>query len=135
MGQMEQSTGGDFSFSFEGGWEISLLSGLEVMLQIMFSGLLLQTEFFDSIESAIQAATGIFSILLLALSISAYRRTGFKKIIYAAAAFALFAVQLLFESLEDTFEVLDTGYGSVLASSMTLAILVLFFLAIVQKNK
>jgi hypothetical protein len=109
--------------------------GLEAMLQILFSGLLLQTELFDGIESAIQAATGIFSILLLALSISAYRRTGFKKIIYAAAAFALFAVQLLFESLEDTFEVLDTGYGSVLASSMTLAILVLFFLAIVQKNK
>ena len=105
------------------------------MLQIMFSGLLLQTEFFDSIESAIQAATGIFSILLLALSISSYRRTGFNKIKYSAAAFALFAVQLLFESLEDTFEVLDTGYGSVLASSMTLAILVLFFLAIVQKNK
>ncbi len=105
------------------------------MLQIIFSGLLLQTELFDGIESAIQAPTGIFSILLLALSISAYRRTGLKKIIYAAAAFALFAVQLLFESLEDTFEVLDTSYGSVLISSMTLAILVLFFLAIVQKNR
>lgn len=54
---------------------------------------------------------------------------------YAAAAFALFGIQLLFESFEDTFEVLDIGYGSVITSSMTLAILVLFFLAIVQKNK
>jgi hypothetical protein len=72
--------------------------------------------------------------LLLALSISAYRRTGLKKIIFAAVAFALFAVQLLIESLEDTFEVLDTGYGSVITSAMTLAILVLFFIAIVQKK-
>jgi hypothetical protein len=54
---------------------------------------------------------------------------------YAAAAFALFGIQLLFESIEDTFEVLDIGYGSVITSSMTLAILVLFFLAIVQKNR
>lgn len=100
----------------------------------MFSGLLLQSELFEGIERTIQAATGIFSVLLLALSISAYRRTGLKKLIFAAVAFALFAVQLLFESLEDTFEVLDTGYGSVLTSAMTLAILVLFFMAIIQKK-
>ena len=54
---------------------------------------------------------------------------------YAAAAFALFGIQLLFESIEGTFEVSDTGFGSVITSSMTLAILILFFPAIVQKNK
>lgn len=110
--------------------------GIElIILQFMFSRLLLQSEFSDNVESTIQVATGIFSILLLALSISAYKRTGLKKIIFAAAAFGLFAVQLLIESLEDTFEILDTGYGSVLASLMTLAILVLFFMAIVKKNR
>jgi hypothetical protein len=108
---------------------------LETMLIIVFSGLFLQTELFEGIDGLIQTITGIFSILLLALSISAYRRTGLKKLIYAAIAFALFGIQLLFESLEDTFEVLDTGYSSIIISSMTLAILVLFFLAIVQKNK
>jgi hypothetical protein len=40
---------------------------------------------------------------------SAYRRTGFKKLINAAATVALFTVQVLFESLEDALEVLDTG--------------------------
>jgi hypothetical protein len=105
------------------------------MLLILFSGLFLQTDIFENIETTIVAVTGIFSLLLLALSISAYRKTGSKRIIYAATAFALFGIQLLFESLEDTFEALDTGYGSVITSSMTLAILVLFFLAIVQKNK
>ena len=102
---------------------------------ILFSGLFLRTDIFENIETIIVAVTGIFSLLLLALSISAYRKTGLKRIIYAAIAFAMFGIQLLFESLEDTFEALDTGYGSVITSSLTLAILVLFFLAIVQRNK
>jgi hypothetical protein len=105
------------------------------MLLVLFSGLFLQVDIFENIETTIVAVTGILSLLLLALSISAYRKTGLKRIIYAAMAFALFGIQLLFESLEDTVEALDTGYGSVITSSMTLAILVLFFLAIVQKNK
>jgi hypothetical protein len=77
---------------------------LETMLIIVFSGLFLQTELFEGIDGLIQTITGIFSILLLALSISAYRRTGLKKLIYAAIAFALFGIQLLFESLEDTLK-------------------------------
>jgi hypothetical protein len=112
-----------------------MIFGLEIMLLIAFSGLLLQTDLFENVETIIIAVTGIFSLLLVALSISAYRRTGLKKVIYAATAFALFGIQLLFEPVEETFEVLDTGYGSVITSSMTLAILILFFLAIVQKNK
>ena len=79
------------------------------MLLLVFSGLLIQTDIFENVETVIVAVTGIFSLLLLALSISAYRKTGLKKIMYAAAAFALFGIQLLFESFEDTFEVLDTG--------------------------
>lgn len=109
--------------------------GSEIILLLVFSGLLLQTDIFENVETVIVAVTGIFSLLLLALSISAYRKTGLKKIMYAAAAFALFGIQLLVESFEDTFEVFDTGLGSVITASMTLAILVLFFLAIVQKNK
>src|SRR3989337_1166751 len=98
-----------------------MIDGPEIMLLIVFSRLLLQTDVFENVETVILAVTGILSLLLLALSISAYRKTGLKKIIYAAAAFALFGVQLLFESLEETFEVLDTSYGSVITSSMTLA--------------
>jgi len=104
------------------------------MLLLVFSGLLIQTDIFENVETVIVAVAGIFSLLLLALSISAYRKTGLK-IMYAAAAFALFGIQLLFESIEGTFEVSDIGYSSVITSSMTLAILILFFPAIVQKNK
>jgi hypothetical protein len=108
---------------------------------IAFSGIFLQTEVFeedewyDSIESVIQAAIGIFSLLLLALSISAYRRTGLKKIIFAAIAFSLFAIQLILEALEETIGILEEPpIGDILSASMTLAILVLFFLAIVKRE-
>jgi hypothetical protein len=117
------------------------VTGLEVAaLFIVFSGLSLQTELFeeqwyDSIESVILVTIGIFSLLLLALSILAYRRTGLKKIIFAAIAFSLFAIQLILEALEETFDILEEPpVGDILSSSMTLAILVLFFLAIVRKN-
>jgi hypothetical protein len=84
-----------------------LAIGPEVLaLFFVFSGLLLQTdidegeeEWYDSIEGIIQAAIGIFSLLLLGLSILAYRRTGLKKIIFAATAFSLFAIQLILEAL------------------------------------
>jgi Na+/glutamate symporter len=116
--------------------------GLEVILLFfsIFSGFILQTELFeeewyDSIESIILAATGVFSLLLLALSILAYKRTGIRKIIYAAIAFSLFAIQLILESLEESLGILeDPPIGDILSSSLTLAILVLFFLAIVRRN-
>lgn len=109
-------------------------------LFLLLSGGLLQSEsaedeWYDSIEGVIQAVIGIFSLLLLALSILAYRRTRLKKIIFAAIAFSLFAVQLILSSLEESFGLLDeTPIIDILTSSMTLAILVLFFLTIVRKN-
>jgi hypothetical protein len=119
-----------------------VITGLEVLtLFFALSGLLLQSditeggEWYDNIEGAIQAAIGIFSLLLLGLSILAYRRTGLKKIIFAAIAFSLFAIQLILESLEETIGILEEPpIGDILSSVMTLAILVLFFLAIVRRN-
>jgi hypothetical protein len=115
--------------------------GLEVVLFFsVFSELFLQTElseeeWYDNLESIILAATGVFSLLLLALSILAYKRTGIKKIIFAAIAFSLFAIQLILESLEESLGILeDPPIGDILSSSLTLAILVLFFLAIVRRN-
>jgi hypothetical protein len=87
------------------------------------------------VENVILAVTGVFSLLLLALSILAYRRTGLKKIIYAAIAFSLFAIQLILGSLEEAIGFLEEPpIGDILISSMTLAILILFFMAIVRKS-
>ena len=107
---------------------------------IVLTGIFQQTElseggWYNSLESVILAAIGIFSLILLVLSILAYRRTGLKKIIYAAIAFSLFAIQLILGSLEETIGFLEEPpIGDILSSSMTLAILILFFMAIVRKN-
>jgi hypothetical protein len=83
--------------------------GFEILSLITFSVLLLQTQVFEDIETVIMSHRNFFS------------------------TYASIGIQLLFESFENTFEVWDTGVGSVITASMTLAILVLFFLAIVQR--
>ena len=95
-----------------------------------------ETEFepYEPIEQAIKVGIAAFSILLAGLSIYAYRRTAIKGIIYAAVAFGLFAAQMLFEYLEDEVEGFDAPYNDIIFLGMTLAILVLFFLAIVWRK-
>jgi hypothetical protein len=89
---------------------------------------------YEPITQAIKIAIAAFSILLLGLSISAYRKTALKRILYAAIAFGLFAIQMFFDYLEDAVEGFDTAYSDIIFYGMTLAILVLFFLAIVRKK-
>jgi hypothetical protein len=101
------------------------------LLTILFS-VILEIEPFEGLENAVALAIVIFSLLLLALSITAYRKTGLRFTIYAIIIFALFAIQQTIEFLEDVFSSLDTPITDVTVSSLTLAILVLFFLAIVR---
>jgi hypothetical protein len=95
-----------------------------------------QMEFepYEPITQAIKIAIAAFSILLLGLSISAYRKTGLRRLVYASVAFGLFALQLFFDYLEDAVQAFDTPYADVIFFGITLAILVLFFMAIVRKK-
>lgn len=93
-----------------------------------------EAEPYEPIEQIIKIGIAAFSLLLLGLSISAYRKTALKGIVYAAVAFGLFAVQLFFEYLEDAVEGFDAPYNDVIFLGMTLAILVLFFMAIVRRK-
>ena len=96
---------------------------------------MLALEFYDTIEGIIYIIGAIFSVTLLALSISAYKNTGIKKIKYAIVAFGLFAFFLLYEYLEHTFKTsFTTPYTDIIIPSIALAIVVLFFLAIVRKR-
>jgi hypothetical protein len=94
----------------------------------------MEVEPYEPITQAIKIAIAAFSILLLALSISAYKKTAFKKTLYAAVAFGLFAIQMFFDYLEDAVESFDTAYSDVIFFGITLAILVLFFMAIVRRK-
>ena len=93
-----------------------------------------EVEPYEPITQAIKIAIAAFSLLLLGLSISAYKKTALKRIIYAAVAFGLFAIQMLFDYLEDAAEGFDTAYSDIIFYGLTLAILVLFFIAIVRKR-
>ena len=94
---------------------------------------LLQISFFKEAEGYIYLTSAILSALLMALSISAYKKRYVKKILFAIFAFASFTVYLSFESLEVFYPPIESMYSEALAASITLLVLVLFFLAIVKK--
>jgi hypothetical protein len=95
-----------------------------------------QAEFepYEPITQAIKIAIAAFSLLLLGLSVSAYRKTHLRRLVYAAVAFGLFALQLFIDYLEDAVPAFDTPYSDIIFFGITLAILVLFFMAIVRKK-
>jgi hypothetical protein len=99
---------------------------------LTLSAVILDVELFNRLENGIAAGIGIFSLLLLALSITAFKKTGLRITIYAIVIFALFAIQQLFDYSENIIPELDTPLTGILSDSLTLAILVLFFLAIVR---
>jgi hypothetical protein len=90
---------------------------------------------YEPLVQVIKIGIAAFSVLLLGLSLSAYKKTALKGILYAALAFGLFAVQMFFDYLEDAVEGFEQPYSDVIFYAMTLAILVLFFLAVVRRNK
>ena len=88
------------------------------------------------LENALKIIIMTFSLVLLALTISAYRKTGLNKILYAALAFGLFAFHASLDFLADNvsfFEALQ-AYIDVLLLVVMLAILTLFFIAIVKRK-
>jgi len=97
------------------------------------SKIFLETELFG-IGDGLEVGIGIVSLILFALAITAYKNTGIKKILFAAAAFALFTVQLLIDALEDSMGFLQEEVVDIFIPLITLAILILFFVAIVKKK-
>lgn len=101
-------------------------------LSKIFLSVISEIDSFERLENGIALGIAIFSLLLLALSITAFKKTGLKVTIYAIIIFALFAIQQFLEYLGEIYIILDTPIIDVLISSMTLAILVVFFLAVIR---
>ena len=87
---------------------------------------------FEGLENAIALGITVISLLLLALSVTAYRKTRLKVTIYAIIIFAVFAIQQFIDYLDNIIIALDNPITDVVVSSLTLTILALFFLAIVR---
>lgn len=101
------------------------------LLTVLFS-VISEIDSFEGLENAIALGITVISLLLLALSVTAYRKTHLKVTIYAIIIFALFAIQQFIDYLDNVIPALDNPITDVVISSLTLTILALFFLAIVR---
>ena len=93
----------------------------------------LENGLFEIVENILYIIGTIFAAILIALSISAYRNTHLRKLIYAIIAFLLFGIFLFYEYLEHSMS-LDNPFTDIVLPSMALSILVLFFLGIINKR-
>ena len=113
--------------------EILTLSTLvSVFFYSNFITIPLQLEFIGIVENLESLLIGIFSIILLLLSISTYKKTGLKNILFAATAFALFTFQVFLELVIERYYSVTYPMQDFLHTSITLAILSLFFLSVVR---
>ena len=101
------------------------------LLTVLFS-VISEIDSFEGLENAIALGITVISLLLLALSVTAYRKTRLKVTIYAIIIFALFAIQQFIDYLDNVIPALDNPITDVVISSLTLTILALFFLSIVR---
>jgi len=92
-----------------------------------------ETPSLELIESILYIIGTVFAAILIALSISAYRNTKLRKLLYAIIAFLLFWVFLFYEFLEHSMS-LENTFTEIVIPFMGLSILVLFFMAIVNKK-
>ena len=117
-------------------YNINILSIFPINLEsheILLQSGILQT--YGISQHLISLFTGIFSVLLLVLSISSYKKTGLKNVMYAGCAFGLYAVRFFIDSFDEIHNIIDDNQTNLLNSVINLAILIFFFLAIIKRNK
>jgi len=95
--------------------------------------LIQQLAFYDVIEMLLYIAGSILSVFLVALSIFSYQKSGLKKLLYAAIAFSIFCVFLIYEGLEHFYS-LDNTFTDIVIPLSGLAIILFFFLAVIKKS-
>lgn len=79
----------------------------------------------------LNAVVAIVAVILLAISLTAYRKTNLRRLIFVSVAFGLFAVQALIRELDELALVFGSGTEQVIIIVLDLTILLLFFLALV----
>lgn len=89
---------------------------------------------FSEIFTVTQISIIVISILLMILSITIYRNKNLKRIAFAIAIFAIFAIQHIINYVDAmVVDIMPDDMRYALYSSMTLVIIILFFLTIVKK--
>ena len=85
-------------------------------------------------QEALDIAIAVFALVLLALSLSAYKKTRLRRLLLVSGAFGLFAVEVLVRQLDDF--VFNVGFqtAQIAVGAMEFVILLLFFFAIVVRD-
>jgi hypothetical protein len=85
-------------------------------------------------QEVLDLAIAVFALVLLALSLSAYRKTHLRRLLLVSVAFGLFAVEVVIRQLDDF--VFGVGFQTeqIIVGAMEFIILLLFFLAVVVRD-
>jgi hypothetical protein len=88
---------------------------------------------FNEVElyESLNIVVALFAIMLLAISLIAYRKTNLRRLLFVSVAFGLFAVQAFIRELDELAFVFGSGTEQVIIIILDLAILLFFFLALV----
>jgi uncharacterized membrane protein YhfC len=85
-------------------------------------------------EELLNIGIAAFALILLALTLSTYRRTRLRRLLLVSAAFGLFAVEVVMRELDAFVFAVGFQTDQVITTVMELIALLLFFLAIVMRN-
>jgi hypothetical protein len=82
-------------------------------------------------EELLNVAIAVFALVLLALSVSAYRKTRLRRLLFVSVAFGLFAVEVLVRQLDAFVFAIGLQTDEILTTILEFVILLLFFFALV----
>lgn len=99
----------------------------------MFIPLIQQVPIFEVVQMLLYTAGSFLSAVLVGLSVYSYHKSGLKKLQYAAIAFSLFCIFLIYEGLEHFYS-LDNAFTDIAIPLSGSAIILFFFLAVVKKS-
>ena len=99
----------------------------------IFAILIQQMPLYHLVEMLLYVAGAILSAVLVGLSVYSYHKSGLKKLQYAATAFSLFCIFLIYEGLEHFYS-LDNAFTDIAIPLSGSAIILFFFLAVIRKS-
>jgi hypothetical protein len=99
----------------------------------MFFPIIQQVPILEVVEMLLYIAGAILSVVLVGLCVFSYHKSGLKKVQYAAIAFSLFCIFLIYEGLEHFYS-LDNAFTDIVIPLSGSAIIFFFFLAVIKKS-
>jgi hypothetical protein len=88
-----------------------------------------------SMAELFDIGSGIFALILCALSLRAYRNLKSTRMLFVSAAFGMFAVHAIASRLDVLIPAIESSVLELIVSIISFVTLAFFFLAIVTKSK